>query len=289
MHLRWPARGPWASRLELARRNAGLAFRRRFRGAGTEPGAQALQEHLDLPEPPRRIEGFDVSTFQGAQTFASLVVWQEGRLRKSAYRSFAIRGSARQDDFASLRQAIERHLGREPESGRDEGPPDLLLVDGGRGQLNAALEALAALGMEEIPVAGLAKREEEIYLPGRAEPLRLPANDAGLQLLQRLRDEAHRFALARHRRRRSREALASRLEEVPGIGPRRRRLLLRRHGSAAGVATATEAELAATVGPALASRLRTWFDRTGAEDNDPGTEGGAAGASATIARGTDSR
>jgi len=286
VHLRWPARGPWASRLELARRNAGLAFRRRFRGAGTDPGAQALQEHFDLPEPPRRVEGFDVSTFQGAQTFASLVVWQEGRLRKSAYRSFAIRGSARQDDFASLRQAIERHLGREREIGSGEGPPELLLVDGGRGQLNAALEALAALGMEEIPVVGLAKREEEIYLPARVEPLRLPANDPGLQLLQRLRDEAHRFALARHRRRRSREALASRLEEIPGVGPRRRQLLLRRHGSAAGVAAATEAELAATVGPVLAARLRAWFDRAGEEGEGSGGDAGAAPPSATIPPGT---
>jgi len=287
VHMRWPARGPWASRLELARRNAGLAFRRRFRGAGTDPGAQALQEHLELPEPPRRVEGLDVSTFQGAQTFAALVVWQEGRLRKSAYRSFGIRGTARQDDFASLRQAIERHLGGEPATGQGEGPPDLLLVDGGRGQLNAALEALAALGLEEIPVVGLAKRAEEVFVPGRAEPLRLPASDPGLQLLQRLRDEAHRFALARHRRRRSREALASRLEEIPGIGPRRRQLLLRRHGSAAGVAAASEAELAATVGPVLAARLRSWFDRGGGREADCAAPTAAPGGSARIPRGTD--
>lgn len=259
VQLRQPQRGAWASRLELARRNANLAFRRRFRGAETDAGALALQELLELPEPPRRIEGVDVSTFHGAQTYASLVVWQEGRLLKSGYRSFAIRGSARQDDFASLRQAVERHLGRVAGAGGASGPPDLLLVDGGRGQLNAVLEALATVGVEEIPVVGLAEREEELYLPGRAEPLRLPARDPGLQLLQRLRDEAHRFAITRHRRRRSREALASRLDEVPGIGPRRRQRLLREFGSAAGVAAASEAELARSVGPALAGRLRAWF------------------------------
>ncbi len=253
VYLRLPARGPKAQRVALARRNAEQAFRRRFRlGRAADP-APALARRLELAEPPRRIEGFDVSNFQGAQTVASLVVWEEGRMRKSDYRSFNIRGLAGQDDFQSLRQAVVRRYRRRLE---EVGlMPDLILVDGGRGQLNAALEALVELGVEETPVVGLAKREEEIFLPEQPEPLRLERTDAALQLLQQVRDEAHRFAVDRHRRRRSRRQLASGLEAVAGIGPRRRRQLLRRFGSLAGVRGASRADLQAELGPVLGERL----------------------------------
>ena len=254
VYLRYPARGPRASRLALAGDNAELAFRRRFRGASAvDPGAEALCAHLDLADPPRRIEGFDISTFQGGETVASQVVWQDGRLRKSDYRSFNIRGLAMPDDFAAVRQAVERHYRRRLEEVGEM--PELILIDGGRGQLNAALSALAALGVEDTPVISLAKREEEVYRPDHPEPLRLPARDAGLQLLQRVRDEAHRFALSRHRRRRSRGVLASRLDRLPGIGPARRRRLLQRFGSAQGVAMASEEELVDVLGPATGRRL----------------------------------
>ena len=263
VYLRLPARGPKAQRVALARRNAEQAFRRRFRLGAAEEPALVLAERLELAEPPRRIEGFDVSNFQGAQTVASLVVWEEGRMRKSDYRSFNIRGLEAPDDFESLRQAVSRRYKRRlDEVGL---MPDLILVDGGRGQLNAALEALAELGVEETPIVGLAKREEEIYLPERPEPLRLERSDAALKLLQQVRDEAHRFAVDRHRRRRSRRQLASGLETVPGIGPRRRRQLLRRFGSLAKVRQASVEELQAELGPTLGARLHAALAAAGGD------------------------
>ncbi|MDP9120764.1 MAG: excinuclease ABC subunit UvrC, partial [Acidobacteriota bacterium] len=178
VYLRMPARGPKAERIALARHNAVLAHKRRFRGEEQHPGAAALERHLSLLEPPRRIEGFDISHFQGGETVASLVVWEEGRMRKGEYRSFNIRGLERPDDFASMRQAVERRYRRRLEELGEM--PDLILIDGGRGQLNAALAALAELGVEETPIVALAKREEELYLPALPEPLVLKRNDLGL-------------------------------------------------------------------------------------------------------------
>lgn len=254
VYLRLPSRGPKAERVALARHNAEMAHRRRFRGEQVPPGAAALARHLGaLAEPPRRIEGFDISHFQGGETVASLVVWEEGRMRKGDYRSFNIRGLDQPDDFASMRQAVERRYRRRLEEVGDM--PDLILIDGGRGQLNAALAALAELGVEETPIAALAKREEEVYLPECPEPLRLPRGDAALQLLQQIRDEAHRFAVSRHRRRRSARTLHSRLDELAGIGPRRRKQLLTRFGSVAGVRGAPREELVAALGPVLGGRI----------------------------------
>jgi excinuclease ABC subunit C len=254
VYLRLPARGPKAERVKLAMRNAEMAHRRRFRSEG--PAAEAvaaLCRHLDLPDPPRRIEGFDISSFQGAEMVASLVVWEEGRMRKGEYRSFNIRALPGQDDFAAMRQAVERRYRRQLEE--TGAMPDLILIDGGRGQLNAALGALAELGVEETPVVGLAKQEEEIYLPALPEPLRLPRSDAGLRLLQQVRDEAHRFAVSRHRARRSRGTLRSRLDDLQGIGPRRRKLLLQRFGSVAGVRAASREELRAALGAATGDKV----------------------------------
>ncbi len=254
VYLRMPARGPKAERVRLALHNAQLAHRRRFRAAGgPPPGAEALAGHLDLGEPPRRIEGFDISHFQGGEAVASLVVWEEGRMRKGDYRTFNVRAAAAGDDFAALAEAVERRYRRRLEEIGDM--PDLILIDGGRGQLNAALGALAALGVEETPVVALAKREEELYLPARPEPLALPGSDPGLQLLQQVRDEAHRFAVSRHRRRRSARTLRSRLEELPGIGPRRRKQLLTSFGSLEAIRAASAEELAAAVGPVLGRRV----------------------------------
>lgn len=254
VYLRMPSRGGKAERVALAMRNAELAWRRRFRGvAAHAPAVAALARHLALADPPRRIEGFDVSHFQGGETVASLVVWEEGRMRKGDYRSFNVRGLEGPDDTASLRQAVERRYRRRLEELGDM--PDLILIDGGRGQLNAALEALATLGVEETPTVALAKREEELYLPALPAPLRLRRDDPGLRLLQQVRDEAHRFALSRHRRRRSARTLASALDELPGIGPKRRKLLLVRFGSVEGVRAAGRDDLQAALGPAVGAKL----------------------------------
>ncbi len=264
VYVRMPSRGPKADRVALAVRNAELAFRRRFRAESRGALAiRALAEHLELVDPPQRIEGFDISTFQGSDTVASLVVWEAGRMRKSDYRSFNIKGLEVPDDFASMRQAVERRYRRL----LDEvgAMPDLILIDGGRGQLNAALEALDLLGVGETAVVGLAKREEEVYMPDRPEPLRLPRNNPGLQLLQEVRDEAHRFAVSRHRRRRKARTLRSRLDSLRGVGARRRRLLLRRFGSITGVEQAKPEELAETLGPKLGQAV---FDQLHASEDD---------------------
>ncbi|MEM9290605.1 MAG: excinuclease ABC subunit UvrC [Acidobacteriota bacterium] len=254
VYLRLPARGPKAQRVQLAMRNAELAYRRRFRvRRAHQPAMDALRSHLELPEGPRRIEGFDISNFQGAQMVASLVVWEEGKMRKGEYRSFNIRDLAGQDDFAAMAQAVERRYRRRLEEVGEM--PDLILIDGGRGQLNAALAALAKLGVEETPVVGLAKREEELYLPAVPEPLRLDRSDPGLRVLQQVRDEAHRFAVSRHRRRRTRSTMASSLDTLPGIGPKRRRGLLRHFGSVEAVRSADLSALQEALGPAVGEKV----------------------------------
>ena len=254
VYLRLPARGPKADRVGLAMRNTELAFKRRFRSEhGGAAAARSLAHHLGLADPPERIEGFDISHFQGAETVASMVVWEAGRMRKGEYRSFNIRDLDGPDDFASMRQAVERRYRRQLEEVGTM--PDLILIDGGRGQLNAALAALSELGVEETPIVGLAKREEELYLPERPTPLRLPRQDFGLRLLQQVRDESHRFAVDRHRRRRKAKTLGSRLEKLRGVGAKRRRLLLRRFGSVAGVEAASRDELAEVLGSKLGGQV----------------------------------
>ncbi|HVS65772.1 MAG TPA: excinuclease ABC subunit UvrC [Thermoanaerobaculia bacterium] len=255
--IRLPSRGPRAHRIALAHQNAKMAFRRRFRAAQAIPaGALALARELDLTEPPRRIEGFDISTFHGSETVASLVVWHEGRMRKGEYRSFNIRGVDRTDDFESIRQAVERRYRRRLEEVGEM--PDLILIDGGRGQLNAALASLTELGVEDTPVVGLAKREEELYLPSSPEPVRLRRDHAGLQLLQMVRDEAHRFAVSRHRRRRSARTLESRFDRLRGVGEVRRKRLIRAFGSFRGVEAASLEELTSVLGERVA---RSVFDQ----------------------------
>jgi excinuclease ABC subunit C len=264
VYLRMPSRGPKAERVALAMHNAELAHKRRFRGLKVSPGASALERHLGLEEPPRRIEGFDISHFQGGETVASMVVWEEGRMRKSDYRSFNVRDLTLPDDFASMRQAVERRYRRVLEE--TGAMPDLILIDGGRGQLNAALAALAELGVEETSIVSLAKREEEIYLPELPMPLRLGRDDAGLRLLQEIRDEAHRFAVSRHRARRSARTLHSRLDELAGVGPRRRKILIQTFGSVQGVKEASLEDLQKALGPAMGGRI---FSQLHAEETAP--------------------
>jgi excinuclease ABC subunit C len=181
-----------------------------------------LARVLALAVPPRRIEAFDISHLQGTDSIASLVVFEEGKPKKSDYRLFGIASQSllAPDDFRSMAEAVERRYRRV----RDEGGemPDLVVVDGGRGQLQAALTALDRLGIE-LPVIGLAKREEEIWALGKPDPIRLAGNDPALKLVQRLRDEAHRFAISRHRGRRSKRMRETSLTDIPGVGPTRAR------------------------------------------------------------------
>jgi len=182
-----------------------------------------------------------------------MVVWEEGRMRKGEYRSFNIRDLKQPDDFASMNQAVDRRYRRRLEEIGEM--PDLILIDGGRGQLNAALAALTELGVEETSIVSLAKREEEIYMPEAPIPLRLGRDDAGLRLLQEVRDEAHRFAVSRHRARRSARTLKSKLDELAGVGPRRRKLLIQTFGSVQGVREASMEALQKALGPSMGRRI----------------------------------
>ncbi|HXQ29750.1 MAG TPA: excinuclease ABC subunit UvrC [Gemmatimonadales bacterium] len=215
----------------------------------------ALGRDLGLTTVPRAFVCVDISTNQGRDTVGALVWFEGGRPKKSEYRRFRIK-TAPQDDFAAIHEVVTRYLTRR----RDEGKPipDLVVVDGGKGQLGAAVEAARALGIESLPIVSLAKREEEIFLPDRAEALRLARRSSSLKLLQRARDEAHRFAVTFSRQRRRARTLTSELLTIPGIGPTRRRQLLERFGSLAGVKTATVAEIASLPGfsERLAERVR---------------------------------
>lgn len=226
-------------------------------GRSVEALAQ-LQEHLGLEEASTRIEGYDISNIQGTAATGSMVVFVKGVPRKSDYRRFRIRTVEGADDYAMMKEvlrrrfkrAIERRTKAEAKSG-DVWTimPDLIVIDGGKGQLNAALEVLEEHGLkDEVPAVGLAKKQEEIFLPGRSQPLVLPRDSQGLYLLQRIRDEAHRFAIGYHRKLRAKKSLTSILEEIPGIGPKRRQALLRHFGSIEAIRQASVEELAAVKG-----------------------------------------
>jgi excinuclease ABC subunit C len=249
-----PRRGPRARVLALAQENAREAFRLRFRHPRREAQrvGEELASVLGLPRPAERVECFDISHLQGEAQVASLVVWERGRLRKGEYRSFNVRAGAGVDDPAAVAEAVERRYRRRLAEGAPL--PDLVLVDGGPQQLEAALRGLSSVGCD-LPAASLAKRLEEIHLPGRRRPLLLEPNHPVRLLLQRLRDEAHRFAVTRHRRRRSARRLATQLVAVPGIGPQRARRLLTRFGSVDGVRTADLQALEAVVGRRAAADL----------------------------------
>jgi excinuclease ABC subunit C len=261
--LRVPQRGPKRQFLDLVTKNARLAFESRFRTVQTHgvEALEALAVALGLDEPPYRIECFDVSNLHGTDSVASLVVWEGGRARKSEYRTFGIRGVVGSDDTASIAEAVSRRYRRRV--AEDRRMPDLILIDGGKGQLGAAVAALTRIGLPMLAVASIAKREELIFLEGRAEPVRLDRTSPALQLVQRIRDEAHRFAVTRHRRRRSRRTLRTDLTAVPGLGPVRARKLLRAFGSLDGVRRAKVEDLAAVVGPSVAKAIRDSFGRRG--------------------------
>jgi excinuclease ABC subunit C len=206
----------------------------------------ALGRDLGLAAVPRAFACVDISTNQGRDTVGSLVWFEAGRPKKSEYRRYRIKGPGQQDDFAAIHEVVTRFVSRRISDGKPL--PDLMVIDGGKGQLSSAVDAARAAGAAELPLVSLAKREEEVYFPGRPDPLRLSRRSPSLKLLQRARDEAHRFAVSYSRARRSRRIITSELLEIPGIGPNRRRALLERFGSLAGVKTATPAEIAALPG-----------------------------------------
>jgi excinuclease ABC subunit C len=234
-----------------------------------KPSAKAVQESLQdvlgLPEPPKRIECFDISHIQGTDKVASMVVWEDGRMKKSDYRKFIIRTVVGNDDFASMREVVTRRYSRLQQENKPF--PSLILVDGGLGQLHAAVDALEAIGVINQPVASIAKREEIIYVYGQEdEPIQLDRYSPVLHLIQQVRDEAHRFAVTFHRTRRSAARLTSELEQVEGIGSKTIAKLLREFGSLERVQQASTEELAKVIGPAAARRLREFYNAQAASE-----------------------
>ena len=282
-----PQRGEKRALVELASRNASLAYQSRFNEAAAAEyeALETLRAVLSLPTLPRRIECFDISTIQGRETVASMVVCEDGRMRRSEYRKYRVRGLAlgtglrasglplepdgrslkpkaqslepANNDFAAMHEVVSRRYRKLLEDG---GPfPDLIVIDGGKGQLTAAYTALEEIGLANLVAVGLAKKEELIFTREREDPIALAEHDPALLLLERIRDEAHRFAVTFHRRARSMRDLRSELDDVPGIGPRRRRTLLTRFGSVAGVRRATREELSAAVGSKAAAAVLAFF------------------------------
>ena len=260
-----PQRGDKRSLVELATRNAELAYRTRFNEttAAHFDALETLRSVIGLPSIPRRIDCFDISTIQGSETVASMVVCEDGRMKKSEYKKFRVKGVGPRplnDDFAAMREVVQRRYRKTLEEG---GPfPDLILIDGGRGQLSAAYDAPEQIGLGNLVAVGVAKKEEVLFTRDRPEPIVLPEDDPALLLIQRIRDEAHRFAVTFHRKARSMRDLRSQLDEVPGIGPRRRKALLTTFGSLAGVRRATREELESVVGARAASAVIDYFARS---------------------------
>ena len=265
--LRVPQRGAKRRLMETARTNAREEFARHRLRRHADHNARAkalrsLQEQLDLPEPPLRIEAYDISTIQGRDTVGSMVVMEDGLPKRSQYRRFKIRSVAGQDDFASMEEVLHRRLTAYlaerdlpvEERGKFAYPPSLLLVDGGQGQVSRAVKVVDELGLD-IPIAGLAKRMEEVFLPGRSEPLRIPRGEDALYMLQRIRDEAHRFAVTYHRTLRGRRMVDSVLDAVQGIGPARKKALLRTFGSLKKIREAEVGGLAEVLPGEVAERL----------------------------------
>ena len=266
VHFHVPARGEKLRLTELAAQNARHHLEDKvtamaYAADRAEDALYSLQESLDLKVVPRLMVCFDISHTQGSETVASAVVFENGEPRKAGYRHMRIKGEWGNDDYRSMAEAVSRYFRRQMDEGRPL--PDLCVIDGGKGQLGAAVEALRLLELPHVHVASLAKREEEVFLPGRHDAVRLDRRDRALHLLQRIRDEAHRFAVTYNRKLRSKRTIRSDLGDIPGIGPARQRELLRRFGSLKGVKEATREEIARVPGfsEALATRVLTYLGR----------------------------
>ena len=260
-----PQRGKKRHLAENAERNAKDALEQeRVRWLAdrgkTEVALRELQEALGLEGPPKRIECYDVSHVQGTSVVSSMIVFEDGRPAKSQYRRFRARIGDRNDDFANMHETLRRRFARSasPEALSSWPLPDLIILDGGKGQLSAGLAALADAGRLQIPIAALAKEREELFVPNRPDPIVLPRTAQGLYLVQRIRDEAHRFAVTYHQKVRSRRAVRSALDDIAGVGPARKRALLRKFGSVRAMQEVSVDEIAAVggVGTALAERIK---------------------------------
>jgi excinuclease ABC subunit C len=261
VHLTVPQRGAKREFVAMAEANAALALQNHLlsRENRQQLVLEELQRALNLPSLPHRVEGYDVSSIQGAEQVGAMVVWENGAMKKDDYKRFRIKSVAGADDFASLAEMLRRRFAKSLEQG---GPlPDLVLIDGGRGQLNTGLTALGELGLDWIPVVALAKQREEVYRGDALEPVLLDPTSPALHTLQKIRDEAHRFAITYHKKLRTRRTIQSVLDAIPGVGPTIRTSLLKTLGSARRVREASVAELAAVpkITPKLAQRIYDYF------------------------------
>jgi excinuclease ABC subunit C len=271
--VRRPQRGDKTKVIELARQNAEISLREHLSYNATAKAVHDallddLQKHLGLEVSPRRIECFDISTIQGSHSVASMVVFKDGKADKKSYRHFTIKhslemtGGTEPNDFEMMRETLRRRLQRAIEGDEKFLPlPDLLMVDGGKGQLSSALTVLQEKNLEMIPTVGLAKQHELLFVPDRSEPIALPRNSSALHLMQRIRDEAHRFAITHHRKKRGKAATHSILDDVPGIGEARRNALLEHFGGLQKLRSASVDELAAVAGMTkpLAEKLQQYL------------------------------
>lgn len=255
-----PRRGHNLDLLTMVERNARMVFESRFRilpdSLKKEPVLADLQQELGLPNVPMNIEAFDISTIQGKETVASMVSCRNGVMRKSDYKKFIIRNRLIEgpDDFAAMQEVVFRRYKRLSDSG--DKLPDLILVDGGKGQLHAAYQALSRLELDDLPLAAIAKKEEIIFVQGQDEPAILDRHSPSLHLIQEIRDEAHRFAVTFHRKRRSKRDFTSELDAIPGIGPKRKKRLLQNFGSITRLRRASVDELTPYLGKKLAEVLK---------------------------------
>jgi excinuclease ABC subunit C len=275
VEIHTPQRGQKRAFLDLVENNAQHSFEQRFRVLKPTSKAigEALQNALNLPEEPRRIESFDISHIQGTDTVASMVVWENGRMKKSDYRKFIIRGEeggngarAQNDDFASMREAVTRRYRRLQEE--KKALPSLILIDGGIGQLHAAAQALEALQIINQPLASIAKKEEILYIFGQEdEPVILERHSPVLHLIQQIRDETHRFAVTFHRLRRGKRQTETALDEIPGVGPKTVQKLLREFGSVANLKRVGIEKLAKVVSSKTAEKIVTHLETQPAPHN----------------------
>jgi excinuclease ABC subunit C len=270
-----PQRGEKRSLVDLVCQNAKQSYDQRFRTMQPTKTviAEALQDALNLPEPPKRIECFDISHIQGAETVASMVVWEDGEMKKSDYRKFKVKTVSGVDDFASMHEVVTRRYSRLQEEKKPF--PSLILIDGGLGQLHAAYAALEQLGITLQPLASIAKKEEIIYVFGQEDdPVVLDRRSPVLHLVQKIRDESHRFAVTYHRKRRQMRDRETELDAIPGVGPRTRQRLIEHFGSIRGIKLAGHDALTAVVNEATAAKIRAYLhnEREAAIDGNPETE-----------------
>jgi excinuclease ABC subunit C len=270
VHIESPDRGKKKDLIDIVSENARLSLEQlkvkelAAPAALTEALAE-IQKELNLPGLPARIEGFDISNIQGTDAVGSMVVFEDGKPNSSHYRRFKIKTVEGANDYAMLQEMLRRRFLRAVSEKPDRTDwsvrPDLILIDGGKGQLNAVAEVLRESGMPDIPIAGLAKQNEEIFVPGRSTPLNLPPGSAASKLLQRLRDEAHRFAITYFQKVHKKRTFKSALDEVPGVGPQKKKALIKYFGGVQGIRQAAEEELLKVKGinAALAKKIKEYL------------------------------